>query len=134
MNFLNLMKPPEEMDSDQWLRECVEVAQTIPIDEINKSDYLASMAILSDVVFDFQDIRRIISEETMHESSVIQYFERKFAIELLFDVLEVRFQPDNVQTLKPIIESIEELQMIKQLHHEALQVSNLDEFRRILAS
>lgn len=128
------MKPPEEMDSDQWLRECVEVAQTIPIDEINKSDYLASMAILSDVVFDFQDIRRIISEETMHESSVIQYFERKFAIELLFDVLEVRFQPDNVQTLKPIIESIEELQMIKQLHHEALQVSNLDEFRRILAS
>ncbi len=132
--FTPLMKSPEEMDSDQWLRECVEVAQTIPMDEADKPDYLASMVILSDMIFDFQDIRNILSEETMHESSVIQYFERKNSIELLFDVLEVRFQPNNVQTLKPIIENIKELQTIKQLHHEALQVSNLDEFKRILAS
>ena len=122
------------MDSDQWLRKCVEVAQTIPMDEADKPDYLASSAILSDIIFDFQDIRKIYSEETMHESSVIQYFERKNSIELLFDVLEVRFQPNNVQTLKPIIENIKELQTIKQLHHEALQVPNLDEFKRILAS
>ncbi len=54
------MKPPEEMDSDQWLRECVEVAQTIPMDEADKPDYLASMVILSDMIFDFQDIRNIL--------------------------------------------------------------------------
>ena len=78
----------------------------------------------------------------MYESSVIQYFteqgikqgERKAAIESLLDVLEVRFQSSEVQTLKPKIESIEELQTLKQLHHEALQVSSLDEFRQILAS
>jgi hypothetical protein len=40
----------------------------------------------------------------------------------------VRFQSiSEVQTLKPKIESIEELQTLKQLHHEALQVSSLDE-------
>ncbi|MDE0318152.1 MAG: hypothetical protein OXM61_25000 [Candidatus Poribacteria bacterium] len=120
------------------LRECVEVAQTIPIDEADKPDYLASMAILSDMIFDFQDIRRIISEETMHESSVIQYFsekaERKATIEDILDVLDVRFQPNNVQTLKPMIESIEELQTLKRLHREAVQVPSLDEFKRILAS
>ena len=127
------MKPPEEMDSDQWLRECVEVAQTILMDEADKPDYLASMVILSDMIFDFQDIRKILPEETMQESSVIQYFERKNAIELLLDVLVVRFQPNDVQTLIPI-ESIEELQTLKQLHHEALQVSSLDEFRHILSS
>lgn len=136
--FTPLMKPPEEMDSDQWLRECVEVAQTIPMDESDKPDYLASMAILSDMIFDFQDIRRIISEETMHQSSFAQYFteraERKANIENILNVLEFRFQPNNVQTLKPIIENIEDLQRLKQLHHEALQVSNLDEFKRILAS
>ena len=78
----------------------------------------------------------------MYESSVIQHFteqgikqgERKAAIESLLDVLEVRFQSSEVQTLKPKIESIEELQTLKQLHHEALQVSSLDEFRRILSS
>ena len=82
----------------------------------------------------------------MQESSIIQYFkeqgikqgieqgERKVTIESLFDVLDVRFQHSEVQTLKPKIESIEELQTLKQLHHEALQVSSLDEFRRILSS
>lgn len=69
----------------------------------------------------------------MHQSSVIQYFERKISIELLLDVLEVRFQPSEGQTLKPMIEDIEELQHLKQLHREALQVPSLDEFRRILA-
>ena len=82
----------------------------------------------------------------MQESSVIQYFkeqgfkqgfeqgERKSAIESLLDVLDVRFQQGEVQTLKPKIESIEEIQRLKQLHHEVLQVSSLDEFRRILSS
>jgi hypothetical protein len=86
----------------------------------------------------------------MYESSVIQHFteqgikqgieqgieqgERKAAIESLLDVLDVRFQYSEAQTLKPKIESIEELQMLKQLHREALQVPSLDEFRRILSS
>lgn len=74
----------------------------------------------------------------MHESSVIQYFsekaERKATIEDILDVLDVRFQPNNVQTLKPMIESIEELQTLKRLHREAVQVPSLDEFKRILAS
>ena len=74
----------------------------------------------------------------MYESSVIQHFteqgERKGAIESLLDVLDVRFQSSEVQTLKPKIESIEELQTLKQLLREALQVSSLDEFRRILSS
>ena len=86
----------------------------------------------------------------MYESSVIQHFteqgikqgieqgieqgERKAAIESLLDVLDVRFQSSEAQTLKPKIQSIEELQTLKQLHREALQVPSLDEFRRILSS
>ncbi len=78
----------------------------------------------------------------MYESSVIQHFteqgieqgERKAAIESLLDVLEVRFQSSEVQTLNPIIESIEELPHLRELLREAVQVSSLDEFRRILAS
>ena len=144
--FAPLMKPPESMDSGAWLRECVRVADTLPMDEPDKPDYLSSLVILSGLILNFQTIRQIISEETMYESSVIQHFteqgikqgieqgERKGAIESLFDVLDVRFQHSEVQTLKPKIESIEELQTLKQLLREALQVSSLDEFRRILAS
>ena len=104
------------------------------MDEADKPDYLASMVILSDMIFDFHDIRDILPEETMHESSVIQYFERKSFLEALLDVLAVIFQPNNVQTLKPMIESIEELQSLKELLREAVQVPSLEEFKRILAS
>ena len=137
MHF-EFQKPPEPMDSGAWLRECVRVADTLPLDEPDKPDYLSSLVILSGLILNFQTIRQIISEETMYESSVIQHFteqgERKGTIESLLDVLDVRFQSSEVQTLKPKIESIEELQTLKQLHREALQVSSLDEFRRILSS
>ena len=81
---------------------------------------------------------KIIPDETMHESSVIQYFsekaERKATIEGILDVLDVRFQPNEVQTLKPALENIEESQRLRELLREAVQVPSLDEFRRILAS
>ena len=70
----------------------------------------------------------------MHESSVIQYFKRKSFLEALLDVLEARFQPNEVQMLKPTLEGIEESQRLKELLHEAVQVSSLDEFKRILVS
>ncbi|MDE0085741.1 MAG: hypothetical protein OXU23_08535 [Candidatus Poribacteria bacterium] len=69
----------------------------------------------------------------MHESSVIQYFERKATIESILDVLDVRFQHSAVQMLKPTLEGIKESQRLKELLREAVQVSSLDEFKRILA-
>ncbi len=136
--FAPLMKPPEKMDSKAWLRQCVDVAQTIPMDEADKPDYLASMAILSDMILNFHDIRNILSEDTMQKTSFAQYFsekaERKNTIELLLEVLEVRFQHSDVQLLKPTLENIEENQRIRELHRKAVQVPSLDEFKRILAS
>ena len=102
------------------------------MDEADKPDYLASMAILSDLILNFHDIRNILSEETMQENSVIQYFERKNTIENLLDMLEVRFQHSDVQILKPTLENIEENQHLRELLRQAVQVPSLDEFKRIL--
>ena len=136
--FAPLMKPPEQMDSKTWLRQCVDVAQSIPMDEADKPDYLASMAILSDMILNFHDIRSILSEETMQDTSFAQYFsekaERKTNIENILDVLEVRFQHSDVQILKPTLDNIEESQRLRELLREAVQVPSIDEFKRILAS
>ena len=64
----------------------------------------------------------------------IEQGERKGVLESLVDVLESQFQHSEVQTLKPTLERIEELQYLRQLLREAVQVTSLDEFRRILAS
>ena len=140
--FAPLMKPPNAIDADGWLRECVRVADALPMDEPDKPDYLSNLAILGGLIFDYQTIREIILEETMQESSVIQHFtelgieqgERKGVLGSLLDVLESRFQTSEVHTLKPTLENIEEIQYLRELLREAVQVSTLDEFKRILAS
>ena len=44
------------MNSQEWLRQCVEIAEIFPMDVADKPNYLAAMAILCNVIFDFQDI------------------------------------------------------------------------------
>lgn len=143
--FAPLMKPSGAMDSGEWLRECIRVADTLPMDEPDKPDYLSNLAILGGLIFDYQTIREIISEKTMHESSVIQHFteqgieqgiergERKGVLASLVDVLESRFQPGEVHALKPVLENIEEIQHLRELLREAVRVSTLNEFKSILA-
>ena len=142
--FTPLMKPPGEIGTEDWLRQCVEVAETIPMDATDKSDYLASMAILCNVIFDFQDIREIIPEEILMQSDVVQYFKelgieqgieqgaRESIIEGILESLEIRFSASGVEELKPILESVETLQRLKELRREALRTYSLGTFTQML--
>ena len=72
--FVPLMKPPQGMVAEQWLRRCVQTADTLPLDSTNKSNFFTDIAILSGLIHDSQTITTIISEETMYESSIVQHF------------------------------------------------------------
>ena len=142
--FAPLMKPPEEMGSKEWLRHCVEVAETIPMDAADKPNYLASMAILCNVIFNFDDIREIIPEEILMQSDVVQYFKklgieqgieqgaRESIIEGILEALEVRFSAKDVEKLKPMLESVETLQRLKELRREVLRTYSLKTFAQML--
>ncbi|MCY3551651.1 MAG: hypothetical protein OXH39_14420 [Candidatus Poribacteria bacterium] len=142
--FAPLMKPPEEMGSKEWLRHCIEVAETIPMDMADKPNYLASMAILCNVIFNFDDIREIIPEEILMQSDVVQYFKklgieqgieqgaRESIIEGILEALEVRFSAKDVEKLKPMLESVETLQRLKELRREVLRTYSLETFAQML--
>ena len=59
---------------------------------------------------------------------------RESTIEGILEALEIQFDEIGVQTLKPMLESIEELQHLKDLRRAAMQVNSLDEFKTLLAS
>ena len=61
----------------EWIRQCVEVADSVPQDDIAKADYLADLAILGGLIFDYSTIKETIMETIMQESSVIQHFLQK---------------------------------------------------------
>ena len=138
------MKPPAEMDSKEWLRHCVEVAEKVPMDAADKPNYLASMAILCNVIFNFDDIREIIPEEILMQSEVVQYFKeqgiqqgiqqgaRESIIEGILELLEFKFSARGVQDLKPMLENVENLQRLKELRREALGADSLEIFRQML--
>ena len=138
------MQRPVGVDAEAWLRQCVNRAQEVPMDETIKANYLADLAILSGLVYRLETIMTIISEATMYESSVVQYFTEKGikqgieqggrdrAVEDLLDVLEIRFGLAASDPLVARIGAIDDVQHLKQLFRAAIQVPSLEAFRHLL--
>ena len=138
--FVPLMQRPIGVDVEAWLRRCVNRAQEVPMDEPLKANYLADLAILSGLVYTLETIMTIIAEETMYESSVVQYFtekgieqgSRERAVEYLLDVLEIRFGMAASDPLAVRLGAIDDVQRLKQLFRAAIQVPSLEAFRLLL--
>ena len=138
--FAPLMQPPGGRPGKQWLQQCVQRAETLPMAAATKANFLTDLAIMSGLVYDYQTIQRIIPEDIMYESSVIQHFaeqgieqgREQGGREFLLDVLALRFQPEDVQRLASRIEAIGDVQRLKQLHRVAIQVPSLEAFRHLL--
>ncbi len=110
----------------------------------HQAEFLTNLGILSGIILDYEIIRDIILKKTMQESTVIQHFiqqgitqgisqgVREGTIEAILEVLEVHFEYAHVQTLKPILDTIEDIQQLKYLLREAARANSLDEFKLIL--
>ncbi len=139
-----LMQPPRGVSPKAWLRRCIEVAESVPMDVVDKPDYLAALAILCNVIFDFNDIRDIIPEEILMQSDVIQYFKdmgieqgmqqgvRENAIENTIAVLGARFPSVDVNTLKTTLDAIQDLERLKALNLRASLVPSFEAFLHAL--
>ena len=144
--FAPLMQRPAGVDAEAWLRQCVNRAQEMPMDETVKANYLVHLAILSGLTYNIETIATIISEATMYESSVVQYFTEKAlkqgieqggracAVEDLLDVLAIRFELAASDPLAVRLGAIDDVQRLKQLHRAAIQVPSLEAFRHLLDS
>jgi hypothetical protein len=130
--FAGLMKPPPQVDPPQWMRQCVQTVEVESLDETQKVETLADLAILSGLTYNFETIHDIISEETVLESSVVQHFIERGILqgkrEDLLKTLEVRFQATSAEALKPSLEVIDDLQRLEELFLLALKAPSIDDF------
>ena len=143
--FASLMKRPVGIDSETWLRHCVDATNALPVDESIKVDFLGRLMILSGLEYDPTLINRILLQEglmdaIMRESSFAQYIkqqgieqgERRSTIGAIRDVLEIRFDLSEAHPLFTRIAAIDDLQRLKQLLRAAIQVPNLEAFQHLL--
>ena len=56
------------------------------------------------------------------------------AREDILEVLEIRLQLDAARTFRPVLETIEDSQRLKQLHRAAILAESPEDFRRALES
>ena len=142
MPFTPLMKPPAGLGDEAWLSRCVEAAESLPQGASERADYLGCLGVLSGLKFDWDIIHKFISEATMYESSVVQHFfqrgieqgARDSIIEGILEALDVRFNSGVAKTLQPTLESIEELQRLKDLRREAFHAQSFEAFAQTLAA
>ena len=140
--FTPLMKRPRDVEAEEWLRRCVQTADSIDIP--NKSEYLGSLAVLGNLVYDAQTILDIISEETMQQSSIAEYLApeahqqgiqqgaQETTRENILETLAFRLHPEAAETFKSALESIDDLQRLKQLFRVAMQVEIPEDFTQAL--
>ena len=148
--FTPLMKPPEGMTPDAWLHQCIHTARTRPIARSYRADYLAGMVALSELVYESEVISGIIFKEgimdLIRESSLFQSLTQQSREEAreegieqgiqesIQEVLEIRFGLSETHPISDRIAAIDNVEHLKQLHRAAVQVSNLDDFGRMLDS
>ena len=145
--FTPLMKRPADMDAEQWFRRCVQIADNIDVP--NKPEYLGSLAVLGNLIYDAQTVLEIISEETMQQSSIAEYLApeaREQGIQQgiqqgaqettrkhILGILTRRFQFDASQVFKSTLDTIEDLQRLEHLFDAAMQVETPEDFTQALS-
>lgn len=156
MPFLPLMQPPADVDTLQWLHQCVETTKTLSLDTPTRANLLADMWIMSGLAHDRLPLSEVFPEDFMQESPVYQSIlekgiaqgfeqgkvqgieqgieqgERKKAIENILELIDIRFQVRVTETLNSAIEDINDLSRLSELHRAAAQVESLEAFEHLL--
>lgn len=140
MPFAPLMRPPVGMSQVEWTERCAEVTQSLPLDAKARSNLLVELWVMSGLAHERQHISTLFSEDIMEQSSVYQMIiergiergEKKSTIENILELLERRFGVSNAPDLGHQLETIDDLQQLKALFHEAIDVEHLESFMRVL--
>ena len=144
------------MSAERWLQECIDATSSLSVGVAHRHDLLALLSIFGKLGYDESLILASVREEMVHESLVFQRYAKNYAesyaeaaikqaveeartqgfeqgriqvaIEMLLDLLETRFQPAAVRNLKPLLETIDDMERLKQLVPAAASAENLETF------
>ena len=130
--FTPLMQPPAGMDPESWVQACVDATRAAPIDQQTQADLLYGIYLFGSIVTDAMLFERLIREELMQESKGYQLMLRKNTIENIIALLELQFHTEAVRALTPMLQNIDDLERLKELHLVAARVPNIETFAQEL--
>ncbi len=146
MPFTPLMKPKDGISSLEWTTLCVEVTKELSVDIKTKNNFLVELWVMSGLRHERQNLIETLSEDILDNSSVYEMIiergmeqgieqskqqgAKEGIIESIVVLLDKRFEINTTPVLSPLLESIDDLQQVKQLFQEAIDVEHLEDFIR----
>ena len=130
--FTPLMQPPAGMPPENWAQECIDATRAAPVDQKTEADLLFALYLFGSIVYDPQVFKRRIPEELMRESKGYQLMLRENTIEHIIALLEQQFHTEAVRALTPMLQNINDLERLKELHLAAARVPNIENFAQKL--
>ena len=139
-----LMKPPSEMSAVRWLEKCVEATAVSGVESEDVRLLLAALGIFGSLIYEKQLIEERLPEGIMQESPFFQEYVQQAeerglerglergrktgTIDSILTLLSDQFQLEAVQALKPRLETIEDLERLKELLRAAPRAQSLEAF------
>ncbi|RKU23190.1 hypothetical protein C6499_18635, partial [Candidatus Poribacteria bacterium] len=130
--FIPLMKPPPGRDLERWVQECIDATRAAPVDQITQADLLHGISVFGGIVYNAELLDRLIPEELMQESKTYQLMLRKNTIKHIIALLEQQFHAEAVRALTPMLQNIDDLDRLEELHLVAARVPNIEAFTQEL--
>ena len=138
--FTPLMRPPTDMNTEVWLRKCVEKTEAAPVDTQTRGTLLFALSMLGSLAHDLTFLQKLISEEIMQESPFYQFVaqrnyeqgSREMSIKDILTVLTERFPQSDLQPVEQALESIQDLDHLSTLLRTAVQTSSVEAFLQAL--
>ena len=130
--FTPLMKPPAGMDPERWSQECIDATRAVSVNQRTQADLLYAISLFGSIVYDPQIFKQRIPEELMRESKFYQLILKENTIEHIIALLEQQFHTETVRALTPMLQNIDDLERLKELHLTAARVPNIEAFTQEL--
>ena len=142
--FTALMKPPADLTAEAWVEKCIETTQTADVDREMRATLLFALSLFGSLAHPpelFQDptLEAIMQESPFYEHVMqrgieqgIEQGARQTSIENIMLTLETRFPGADVSALKHRLETIADLNRLKQVSLNALRAASFEDFQASL--
>ncbi len=157
MPFTPLMRPPEGMSAERWLKACIDATSSLSVSREHRHDLLAVLGVFGQLGYTEELIMSSITEDMVNESLLFQRYakgyaekaikpaveealaqgieqgERNATIGTILSFLEARFQTTSVRSLRPLLETIDDVERLRQLAPAAASAESLEMFLEALS-
>ena len=138
--FTALMKHPADMTPQTWVDKCIETTQSADVDNKMRATLLFGLSLFGSLVHPPEFFQDSLLEAIMQESPFyglviqrgIEQGARQMSIESTLATLNQRFPNADVDALKPILETIDDLNRLRELNLNASIAENFNAFQERL--